>query len=539
MGVVFRAEDPQLGRPVALKALLPGMAAIASARERFLREARAAAALKHDHVVTIHQVGEDRGVPFLAMELLEGEPLDARLQREGGLPVAEVLRIGRETAEGLAAAHARGLVHRDIKPDNLWLESRGEEGPSTGRSRVKLLDFGLARAAGGESHLTQSGLIVGTPEYMAPEQAQGGPVDGRCDLFGQRGRDAPGVPPALSELILRLLAKEPEGRPASAAAVVAALAALEGYRAPAPSSGPPTMAPPPPLPSPHGPRRRKGPWAPVAAALAGSLLLLGVLLLGGVWVIVRGRPGKAVAQVEVPEGGGVEVRQPQQPGEAKAAFPPLDRAWVKKVEGLPAEGQVKEVAAELRRRNPGFDGRIQRVDEFLSPVIGGGAVTGLRFCTDAVTDVSPVRALPGLRALACEGSNYDKGRLTDLSPLRGLQLTNFFCPGNPVEDLGPLAGMPLFAVGCWTTRVRDLSPLKGAPLKHLYCGSARVDDLSPLKGMKLIHLHCNGVRDLSVLRGMPLVELNCDFEPERDAELLRSIKTLETINGKPAAEVLK
>src|SRR5581483_5666975 len=109
------------------------------ARQRFVREAQATAAIKHDHIVTIYQVGEERGAPYLAMEFLEGESLDARLQREKKLPVAEVLRIGRETALGLAAAHKRGLIHRDIKPANLWLEAE------TGR--VKVLDFGLARAA--------------------------------------------------------------------------------------------------------------------------------------------------------------------------------------------------------------------------------------------------------------------------------------------------------------------------------------------------------------------------------------------------------
>ena len=102
--------------------MLPMLAVSPSAKQRFLREARAAAAIKHDHIVTIYQVGEDRGVPFLAMEFLEGEPLDDRLKRESRLPVAEVLRIGREVAEGLAAAHERGLIHRDIKPGNIWLE---------------------------------------------------------------------------------------------------------------------------------------------------------------------------------------------------------------------------------------------------------------------------------------------------------------------------------------------------------------------------------------------------------------------------------
>ena len=164
MGVVFRAESLDLERLVALKVMLPSVAASASACERFLREAQTAASIEHKHVVTIYQVGEDRGVPYLAMQLLKGESLDERLQRQRKLPLAEVLRIGREVALGLAAAHERGLIHRDIKPANLWLE--GEHG------RIKILDFGLARAAQDSEHLTQSGLIVGTPAYMAPEQAR-------------------------------------------------------------------------------------------------------------------------------------------------------------------------------------------------------------------------------------------------------------------------------------------------------------------------------------------------------------------------------
>ena len=122
MGVVFQAEDPKLKRTVAIKAMLPTLAASASAGKRFLREAQAMAAVEHDHIVRIYQVDEDRGVPFLAMEFLKGEPLDERLKRDGKLPLAEVLRIGREIAEGLAAAHATGLIHRDIKPANIWLE---------------------------------------------------------------------------------------------------------------------------------------------------------------------------------------------------------------------------------------------------------------------------------------------------------------------------------------------------------------------------------------------------------------------------------
>ena len=252
MGVVFRALDPQLNRLVALKAMLPSIADAESGKARFLRESQAAAAIKHDHIVSVYQVGEDRGVPFLAMEFLEGEPLDKRLRRERKLPVVEVLRFGREIALGLAAAHKRGLIHRDIKPANLWVEAE------TGR--IKVLDFGLARAAKEASPLTQPGAVVGTPEYMAPEQVQGKDLDDCCDLFslgcvlyqmstGQtpfKGTDIistlmavatenprpprdlePGMPAALSKLILRLLAKEPGKRPESAKAVAEALQELE------------------------------------------------------------------------------------------------------------------------------------------------------------------------------------------------------------------------------------------------------------------------------------------------------------------------
>ncbi|HVK10632.1 MAG TPA: serine/threonine-protein kinase, partial [Gemmataceae bacterium] len=175
MGLVFRAEDPTLRRPVALKVMRPELLDRPHAAERFLREARAAAAVKHDHIVTIYQVGQDRGVPFLALEFLAGEPLDARAKRESRLPPAEVRRIGHEAALGLAAAHAAGLIHRDIKPANVWLEAP--------RGRVKILDFGLARATGQDVHLTGSGTVMGTPAYMSPEQANGQPVDARTDLF--------------------------------------------------------------------------------------------------------------------------------------------------------------------------------------------------------------------------------------------------------------------------------------------------------------------------------------------------------------------
>ncbi len=252
MGVVFEAIDEQLGRAVALKVLRLHLRRSATARQRFLREARAAASLEHDHVAAIYQVGEDRSIPFLVMPLLQGESLEQRLRRVGRLPELEVLRIGRELSEGLAAAHTRGLIHRDIKPANIWLE--GELG------RVKLLDFGLARPKDGpQDELTGVGEVVGTLSYMAPEQFRGGSADERSDVFSlgsvmhrmSTGRlpfqspvEASPADPSrqgpeaaregiqetatgLSDLIARMISEDPASRPGTASGVAADLEALE------------------------------------------------------------------------------------------------------------------------------------------------------------------------------------------------------------------------------------------------------------------------------------------------------------------------
>jgi len=253
MGIVFEAEDPRLKRKVALKAMKPALAASEAAKKRFLREAQATAAIKHDHIVTIYQVDEDHGVPFLAMEFLEGMSLEDWLKKGRKATPAEIVRVGSEIARGLEAAHQRGLAHRDIKPANIWLEAP--------HGRVKILDFGLARGTNDDANLTQAGDIVGTPAYMAPEQAcNSSKVDRRADLFslgcvlyhlctGQRPfkGDTPlatlmavvadnprpvrelnaAIPPSLADLVMRLLAKDPAGRPASAQAVVKKLQAIE------------------------------------------------------------------------------------------------------------------------------------------------------------------------------------------------------------------------------------------------------------------------------------------------------------------------
>ncbi len=380
MGVVFEAEDPQLRRVVALKVIRPNRAAGAAARQRFLREARAAAAVTHDHLVGIHHLGEDRGVPYLVMPLLRGETLKSRLARAGRLPVAEVIRIGREAAEGLAAAHARGLVHRDVNPANLWLEagpgagvppSGGLRPPPEGGTpagtggRVKVMDFGLAQAMG-EALPGERGATMGTLPYIAPEQVRGEQVDGRADLFGLgcvlyractgvtpfQGEDTaavlaalenapprpvrelnPEVPPGLAELIGRLLAKDPGERPAKARDVAVALAALA---------------------APQGqPRRRSR--KPFAVAAGILVLVTGGLLLALIIIRIQDRDGKETT-LTVPEGRNVKLEQggkvlgtfPSRAAADKRPLGPLDRLDPARI---PAEErfawQPKELVAVL------------------------------------------------------------------------------------------------------------------------------------------------------------------------------------------------
>jgi serine/threonine protein kinase len=255
MGVVYAARDERLDRTVALKRM-SSLTADDTARKRFWREARAAAAVNHPNVCQLYEIGEDSGELFIAMELLEGESLSERLKR-GPQSVAEMVPIGLGVLAALSALHGRGIVHRDLKPSNVFLTPHG----------VKLLDFGLARPADPElarsldsaPGLTRTGMLVGTPQYMAPEQVTGDSVDARTDLFAAgailfemlagrpafAGRNVVEVlhatlheqPPALTgspavaaadRVIRRALAKRPADRPASADAMAAELRAVAG-----------------------------------------------------------------------------------------------------------------------------------------------------------------------------------------------------------------------------------------------------------------------------------------------------------------------
>ncbi|OWK39402.1 protein kinase domain-containing protein [Fimbriiglobus ruber] len=588
MGVVFRAEDVDLARPVALKLLRPRLARSPGVRRRFLSEARTAAGLNHDNVVVIYQVGEvprDDGesVPFIAMEFLEGSSLADWFRQNPYPSFSTAVRFAREIASGLAAAHARGVVHRDIKPGNVWVESipdADREAPRAGAAggamRIRLLDFGIACSTGAPEHVP----AAGTPGYMAPEQARGGPIDHRADLYslgciltqmltgqtfptsaprngrafqvrggntlaprrGTTGR----VPRRLNELVRRLLAPRPTDRPASARVVEQELHALETRLA-----------------------HRSWPWSRVAVA-AGVLVvtLVGAAAWEWEWgrgtievevaggpcdVVVTGGKGEVVRlttgnhwQTSLPpghysavadeEGAAIEPAQfTIQTGQTQrltltgSPDGPVNAEWLKYVTALSPDRQVRAVHRKLKELNPGFSGK----SEFWA--VEDGLVTQFRVSTDEIRDISPVQGFPGLRMLGCYGSKPGRGKLADLSPLRGLPLKGLCCWNNPLADLSPLRGMRLTEFQAEHTRIDSLEDLKGMPIITLTIQNTKVRDLSPVAGMPLWGCFVHGcpVDDLGPLASTPVQVVRCDFRPARDTIVLKSIKTLVNINSLP------
>jgi len=632
MGQVFKAKNWKLGRLVALKLIRKERLASEDAVRRFHREIHAAAQLSHPHIIMAYDADEVNGTHFFAMEYAEGSDLAKLIKEQGPMPVAQACDCVRQAALGLQHAHERGMVHRDIKPHNLLLTKHGV---------VKILDMGLARLRAGEegeasAAMTQEGAVMGTPDYMAPEQAEEShTVDLRADLYSlgctlyhlltgtvpfpggsliQKLKKhqfeqpvpvearRPDVPAAVAALVRKLMATRPEDRYQTPAELIRALEALGSEDSRTVASGVPAG---PAVTAMHDTVNEALDFRPtdeaaqamrtdqrsrlrverqklLLAAVGGGVLLLGLAV--ALWLVLgrSGRPGQPVAG---------------EPSKAAQTETPSFDQWLREVDDLPAEAQVAAVTRKLRERNPGFDGKVDSKIE-------DGAVARLQFFTDDVTDLSPVRALPGLKDLDCSG-RFGKGKLADLSPLRGMRLMYLECAHAPIADLSPLKGMPLKGLIASHARISDVSPLKGMPLTHLalsyvklddltplegmplqscyfdgspkltdlsplkgmpmvdlrlsgpnitsleplrgmplqllYCGSTAVSDLSPLKGAPLTILVTRGtkVRDLSPLKDMPLQELICDFEPKRDAEILRSIPTLKTINGKPAAEFWK
>ena len=364
MGVVYRAEQVRLQRQVAIKLIAPELSEDPAFRERFERESRLAASIDHPNVVPVHEAGEADGVLFISMRYVDGTDLRSLLATEGRLEPGRVAEIVAQVAAALDAAHARGLVHRDVKPANVLLASAG------GREYAYLTDFGLTKHTSSLGGLTKTGEWVGTLDYVAPEQIQGGGLDARTDVYalgcvlhqaltGQvpyvRDSDVakmyahlnepppsaravvPGLPPELDEVIARAMAKDPEerypsagdlGRAAHAAAQrlvpaepersvargeAAPTTALAAAPAPTAPAAPPTQQlppeppPPPPAPVTRGlPQRRRGRGFAVgiAAAVLGAGILAGALLAAGVFDQESTKPAGKTTTVPAPAKGG-------------------------------------------------------------------------------------------------------------------------------------------------------------------------------------------------------------------------------------------
>ena len=572
-GIVFRAFDDVLHRIVAVKVLSPHLAATSPARKRFLREARSSAQVRHENVVQVYAVGE-QPLPYIAMEFIPGETLQQRLDRTGPLDVPEVLRIGDQIAEGLAAAHATELIHRDIKPGNVLLEE--------GTHKVKITDFGLARAAD-DASISQSGLVAGTPMYMAPEQALGETLDQRADLFSLgsvlyqmvSGRPPfrasstlavlkrvvedtprpireiiPETPQWLCDIISKLHAKNPADRFQSAREVADLLgrclaemqrsgavanlpepqtATMEGVQ-PSLDLPAPTVV----FRRPRVPARR---WATAAASLLALVGVLGaseatgVTNLHGIVIRLLSPEGTLLVEVDDP-GVSVQIDGSDVVITGAGAKEIRLKPGNYKVEGR-KDGRI--VSQELVTvTNNGK--QVVRVSLEASTAEKVTGVVGKK--PDPVTALSvkkpPVVAVPlepmtndtWIRALAALALDEQEAALVARLHAR--------LPGFEEAFLKNMADMPasrqLFLLSVW---LRERNPGFDGKVTHktengmvtgLELPSPLVQDLTPLRGLtKLRTLTCRRT-------------VGYDKNADNDNAVLGSLEALEKINDKPVAE---
>jgi len=557
VGRVYRARQPMLDRTVALKVLAPHLAGDAAYVARFQREAAAAAQLNHPGIVTVYAAGQQEGTHYIAMEFVEGETLHNRLDRHGRLEPAEAIAICVHLAEALRYAWDKArLVHRDIKPDNIFLSTTGE---------VKLGDLGLARRVGGDStHVTQHGTAWGTPHYMSPEQARGErELDCRSDIYSlgctlyrmltgrtpYDGADAMAVmtkhvhepPPAILKvlptcpmpvvfLLNKMLAKNPAARPQTYDELLADLHRVHTQLA-QPQAATPAAAPKPA----EAAATKKPPVAIYAAAAVAALLVIAGLMF---WPS-SGKRGDAAPREDIPT---APSRQPEPPSPAPAPAPaavvpaapaptpvgtpvpaatpaptPVATPMTAPAPAAPRAATAPPVTvpagpppvdaafiatvaalapeAQVRAIIAKLKELNPAFDGLATSTIESNTLVALAFSTADAGDLTPLKAAPGLRSLVCAGT-FEKQSLSNLDALAGLPLTNLNCSYSRVRDLAPLRGMPLVALDLRSSAVTNFTALAEMPLRHLCL----------------------------------------DFVPDRDRDALWAIKSLETINTRVAAE---
>jgi len=555
-GTVVKAFDEKLQRFVAIKLMSPLLAATSAARKRFMREARSAAAVRHENVIAIHAV-EDQPIPYLVMDYIAGRTLQQKVDATGPLELIDVLKIGRQIAAGLAAAHAMGLIHRDIKPGNVLLED--------GVEHVKITDFGLARAAD-DASITQSGLVAGTPMYMAPEQAIGETTDQRADLFSLgsvlytmcSGRPPfraantlavlkrvvedtprpireiiPEVPEWLCELISRLHAKNPADRITSAQDVAdllaRRLAELQGNipavpdvprpaEAEAEAKAPPVAEIPKPTWAIRWLRYFNRRWAAVAAVLVmlfgclGLAEAIGVTDFHGTVIRLFSSEGTLVVEVDDPgvsvkiDGsdivitgtGAREIRL--QPGRYTVEATKNGKLVRHELVTVTKNGrQVVRVTQEAPPDTKAAT-RSAETSAWERVVAALSAAEQVRAVSARLKELNPNfdgAVVPTIENGVVRELAFNTDDVTDLSPVRAL---------------GRLRALKCSGFGDRNSPLTDLSPLSGLPLRTLVLAKGELFDLSPLRGMPLTEFSCYGTRvtDLSPLAGMKLRVLNCD-----------------------------
>lgn len=512
MGTVYLAQDELLHRPVALK--VPKLESGDTVnRTRFLREAQVAGALRHANICPVFDVAETDGVLYLTMAYIEGKELSAYCQAGKLLSQRQAASLVRKLALALETAHAAGIVHRDLKPENVMIDKSGTP---------IIMDFGLARAhdEASQARLTQQGVVLGSPTYMSPEQADGRPerIGPPTDIYSlgvvlyemltgtvpfkgsvvvilsklltkapPRPRDARSdLDPGLEAICLRMMAKKIHERYATMSDVAAALGSWlekhpESVAARAASSGGPaeiaTPAPAPvvaPAPAAVNDSSSGKPEKESSGLLVKAVTGVFVTVIAPVAVafgikyadvIIASLKAKFETPAAVSKEKGDEKDAAGKTGDEKknsgdssgeAAKPdtprtiarynePAFRQWMKEVAAKPADEQATAVGEKLKELNPDFDGTITGPKKLQknnrsknSPRIENGVVTEIGFVAENVTDISPVRALSGLKVLVFSSRLMGKSQLSDLSPLRGLPLTSLTCNWTQVSDLSPL-----------------------------------------------------------------------------------------------------
>ncbi|MBY0525424.1 MAG: serine/threonine protein kinase [Gemmataceae bacterium] len=563
MGMVFKARHRQLNRIVALKVLPPAVGKDPAAVKRFEREVRAASQLNHPHIVAAQDADQADGIHFLVMDYIDGSDLSQLVKRQGPLSVSLALACILQAGRGLAAAHAAGITHRDIKPGNLLIDAKGT---------VKVLDLGLARFDTGNTaspqttssdDLTRTGSILGTTDYMAPEQAVNTKrADHRADIYSLgctlfyllTGRSMYGgetsmerllahreqpipslrqarsdVPAVLDTVFQRMVAKRPEDRYASMTAVLADLEACAEHA---------TLPPRP---------RRIRRWG-----LAGAFSMAALVILA----FAAMRPTERTGPPQSSESN-ASATSPATPPPTRVTVPlsGVDEKRIKEIRGKSPQEQVSAVAAWMKELNPKFDG-------VLTPRIEGPAVIGLSFNSRYVTNLVPIQTLSALRILHCGATFQNRSKLSDLSPLAGLNLHELDCACTDVRDLSPLRGMKLNRLSIRETKVASLADLSSMPLTSLTFSDTSVHDLAPLTGMPLQLLECwrtpvhdlrsvnkttlkllncgeTKVEDLSPLAGGALEEFRGSLSPERTEEVLRGFPLLRKFNDTVVLDVRK